>query len=83
MWKYRVGSRGLPFKAVLVPAGTVIDMSVPEAQMDHLSREMFLHNKAVPSPEAQALDQATYEAQCKEYGAWRIAVLPPTIEGKK
>jgi hypothetical protein len=69
--KYQIMGGGWPIGSWLIPAGTIIDTSKPEAEM---SREERWAGGRLPPRDAIALDEETYQAMRQAY---EIGPKPP------
>jgi hypothetical protein len=70
--RYQLFGGGQPVGPWLIPHGTIIDTDQLADGWSKLINERGI----VPPITAQALDQATYDWMCKQYGVEKVGVWP-------
>jgi hypothetical protein len=70
--KWRVGAGGFPLPEGLIPSATEINT---DTLTDGWSK-IIAERGIVPPINAQALDEATYQWMCRQYGADKVGVWP-------
>jgi hypothetical protein len=71
--KYQLTHQGFPVGPWLIPNGVVIDTdTVPVGGWSKVIADRGI----IPPIAAQALDAATYDFMCRQYGADKVGVFP-------